>query len=146
LPSPSTSPHPSPPRPFRGQQTARSSRPSHPDPHNCSNIYSMRATTHGARSSQQSRSTALLTKTDVHAENELQAWGATASHLSAVSQHPPTKKAIGTCASALPTSANKSTTPSPAEHLQVPLLSNSSTWGAQTDSNSRCYSTLEKCG
>jgi hypothetical protein len=32
---------------------------SHPDPDNCSNIYSMRATTHGAHSSQQSPSTTL---------------------------------------------------------------------------------------
>ena len=130
------------PQPWSAYRTLQQT--SHPDPVNCSNIkhYSMRATAHVAHSSQQSPSS---TYTDVHAENELQSVGHNGFHLSAVSQHPPTKKDLGTCASALPTSASKPT-PHTRLLLQVPLLSNSSTWGAQTDSNSRCYFTLEKCG
>jgi hypothetical protein len=48
---------------------------SHPDPDSCSNIYSMRATSHGARSSQQSSSTTLT----YMLRTSFKAWGTTAS-------------------------------------------------------------------
>jgi hypothetical protein len=80
VPSPSSSPHYSPP-PSAVSSAYSSKRCTLTRTIAQTFIFcSKRATTHGARSSQQSRSTTTtLTNTDVHAENELQAWGATAS-------------------------------------------------------------------
>lgn len=96
VPPLSTSPHPSPPSlPMVGTAHARANPLSHPDPVDSSTFFcSIRATTHGARSDQL---TCMLSERLERART----WGATVSHLSAVSQHPPTKKDAGTCAGAM---------------------------------------------
>jgi hypothetical protein len=111
VPPPSSSPHiDSPPsiRRLHGQHTARSSKRRTLTRTVVQTLFF--ACDNPWRSVE---STVVHRYADVHAENELQAWGTTAP----ISQRYPSthrqKKAVGTCAGALPTSASKST---PAAH------------------------------
>jgi hypothetical protein len=148
VPPPSSSPHiDSPPsiRRLHGQHTARSSKRRTLTRTVVQTLFF--ACDNPWRSVE---STVVHRYADVHAENELQAWGTTAP----ISQRYPSThrqkkllvRAQARCPLPRANPRRLLTTPSPAEYLQVPHLSNSSTWGAQTASNSRCYSTLEKCG